>query len=101
LDLESRQKQALQEPQSLIITVILSLRVWFGVRTSTKRKKQSSKMSWVNIPVTTDRVQPGGRLEIFARRMVIDDLQERQISPWKPSRKNLQGLYSGLCTDRR
>jgi hypothetical protein len=32
-------------------------------------------MSWVNIPVTTDRVQPGGRLEIFARRMVIDDLE--------------------------
>ncbi|KAN0113330.1 hypothetical protein V8E51_006281 [Hyaloscypha variabilis] len=32
-------------------------------------------MSWVNIPVTTDRAQPGGRLEIFARRMVIDDLE--------------------------
>jgi hypothetical protein len=32
-------------------------------------------MSWVNKPVSTQRGQPGGRLEIFARRMIEDDLE--------------------------
>jgi hypothetical protein len=32
-------------------------------------------MSWVNDPVSTQRGQPGARLEIFARRMIDNDFE--------------------------